>query len=107
MRAAGKDDPALKALGVNSWLAVHAIARLGATVKRTLTNTTLAAARRAQKTPLDLFGLASYAPGRKGPAAYPRWGNVKMYFLTVKDGKQVAFPGLAPISPLEELRYVR
>src|SRR2546423_1434877 len=80
--------------GFNSWLAVHAIAKLAQTMKGDLTAATLTAAMRATKKPIDLYGLVSWVPGLKGPAAFPRFSSVKVNFLIVKGGQEVAYPGL-------------
>jgi ABC-type branched-subunit amino acid transport system substrate-binding protein len=109
MKAAGKDDPAfLKPAGLDAWLAVHLIAKVGATMKGDVTNTTLMAALRAAKTKINLYGLVSYAPGAKGPAAYPRWSSLREYYLTVKNGQLVSWgPQLPPIDPMAAQHFVR
>jgi ABC-type branched-subunit amino acid transport system substrate-binding protein len=108
MKAAGKDDPAFtKPNALNSWLAVHGIATLAAKIKGDLTAASLQAALKAQTKPIDLYGLAAWAPGNRGPAAYPRWSNVRVYPLTVKGGQEVGFPGLEPIYPMVLQHFIR
>ena len=108
MKAAGKDDATLtKPNGLNSWLAVHGIAMLASKIKGDLTAASLTAALKAQKKPLNLFGLANWSPGSRGPAAYPRWSNVRVYALTVKNGVEVGYPGLAPIYPMVLQHFIR
>ena len=108
MTAAGSNDPTLlKPNGFNSWLAVHAIAKLAQTMKGDLTAATLTAAMRATKKPIDLYGLVSWVPGLKGPAAFPRFSSVKVNFLIVKGGQEVAYPGLKSAFVLKLMHYVR
>jgi ABC-type branched-subunit amino acid transport system substrate-binding protein len=109
MKAAGKTDVTdLKQLAIDSWLSVYAIKDLSAKIKGDITAASLTAALRAQKKPLDLFGLASYAPGQKGPSAYPRFGTIRTFFLTAKNNLVQAWgPVLPPIYPLQKLHYVR
>jgi ABC-type branched-subunit amino acid transport system substrate-binding protein len=109
MKAAGKGDTSLlKPLAVNSWLALHGLAELAKTIKGEVTNVSLTAALRKQTKPINLYGLVSWAPGRKGPAAYPRWGSpIRYYFSTIKNGQLVAYPGLGPVEPLRAQRFVR
>lgn len=110
MKAAGKDSDEvnLKALGVNGWLSVYAVQAIAKNIKGTITNTTLLAALRAQKKPISLFGLVDFAPGAKGPAAYPRWLTQKEYFLTFKGGKQVSWGSqLPPVVVLKTLKLVK
>ena len=110
MTAAGKssDEINLKALGVNGWLSVYAVQAIAKNIKGDVTNTTLLAALRAQKKPLNLFGLASFAPGAKGPAAYPRWLAQREYFLTFKGGKQVSWgSALPPVVVLRTLKLIK
>jgi ABC-type branched-subunit amino acid transport system substrate-binding protein len=109
MTAAGKNDPLfLKPLGLDAWLSVHAVAMIGQAMKGELTNTTLLASLRSQKKPLDLYGLVSFNPGKRGPAAFPRWGSIKEYFETVKNGQVVAWgPKLPAIYPLASQHLVR
>jgi ABC-type branched-subunit amino acid transport system substrate-binding protein len=108
LKAAGKDDPAFfKPTGLAAWLAVHLIAKVGATMKGDVTNTTLMKALRAEKKKINLYGLISYAPGKKGPAAYPRWSSLKEYYLTVKNGQLLPWgPQLPPIDPLAAQHFV-
>jgi ABC-type branched-subunit amino acid transport system substrate-binding protein len=109
MKAAGKDDVTLlKPLGLDAWLSVYAIKTLSAKIKGEVTAASLVKALRAQKKPLNLFGLVDYAPGTKGPSAYPRWGNIKQYFLIAKNGQEVSWgKALPPVFPLVLQRYVR
>jgi ABC-type branched-subunit amino acid transport system substrate-binding protein len=109
MKAAGKDDPSLmKAVGVNGWLSVYAVAAIAKNVKGNLDNVSLLAALRKQKKPIDLFGLVSFSPGASGPAAFPRWSSIKEYFETVKNGQVVAYGAkLPPVYPLVLQHYVR
>jgi hypothetical protein len=109
MKAAGKDDVTLlKPLGLDAWLSVYAIKMLSAKIKGDVTAASLTAALRAEKKPLDLFGLVDYAPGKQGPAAYPRWGNIKQYFLTAKNGQEMSWgKTLPPVFPLVLQHYVR
>jgi ABC-type branched-subunit amino acid transport system substrate-binding protein len=110
MTAAGKasDEINLKAVGINGWLSVYAVAAVAKNIKGTIDNKTLLAAMRAQKKPINLFGLANFAPGAKGPAAYPRWLTQKEYFLTMKNGKQVSWGSqLAPVVVLKTLKLIK
>ena len=110
MTAAGKstDEINLKALGVNGWLSVYAVQAVAKNITGTINNTTLLAALRAQKKPVNLFGLVDFAPGAKGPAAYPRWLTQKEYFLTIKSGKQVSWGSqLPPVVVLKTLKLVK
>jgi ABC-type branched-subunit amino acid transport system substrate-binding protein len=109
MKAAGKDDVTqLKQLGLDAWLSVYAVKMLSAKIKGEITAASLTKALRAQKKPLDLFGLASYAPGQKGPSAYPRFGQIKTYFLAARNGEVRSWgSALPPIFPLQKLHYVR
>jgi hypothetical protein len=108
MKAAGKDSPAdLKPNGLNSWLAVHGIAKIAAKLSN-LTNATLTAALRKQTTPIDLFGLVKWAPGKKGPAAYPRLSNPGVTFLQVKNGQEVSWGAKLPVLyPLALQKFTR
>ena len=77
MTASGKasDEINLKPLGINSWLSVYAVAEAAKWIKgNTVNAATLTRAMRAQKKPVNLFGLVTWAPGVPGPAAFPRWG---------------------------------
>jgi ABC-type branched-subunit amino acid transport system substrate-binding protein len=108
MKAAGKTDPIdTKPNALNSWLAVHGVAMLAKKISGPVTGANLIKALRAQKTPLNLYGLASWSPGVRGPAAYPRWSNVRVYPLTVKNGLEVGFPGLSPINPMVLQHFIR
>jgi ABC-type branched-subunit amino acid transport system substrate-binding protein len=109
MTAAGKADPLfLKPLGLDAWLSVHAVGMIGQKLKGDLTNTSLLAALRSQKKPLDLYGLVSFDPGKHGPAAFPRWGSIKEYFETVRNGQIVAWGAKLPaIYPLASQHLVR
>jgi branched-chain amino acid transport system substrate-binding protein len=110
MKAAGKDtDPVnLKVTGIANWLTIYSIQALAKNIKGPITNVSLTAALKAQKTPLNIQGLMSWAPGLKGPAAIPRWNNIKVYFLTFKGGRQVSWgSALPPIDVVKALKYVR
>ena len=110
MRAAGKadDEINLKPLGINGWLSVYAVNEIAKNIRGEINNQTLLAAMRKQRKPINLFGLVSWAPGARGPAAFPRWSSIRQYFLTVKDGKIVSWgKQLQPIQPLVSLKYVR
>jgi ABC-type branched-subunit amino acid transport system substrate-binding protein len=110
MRAAGKasDEINLKPLGINAWVSVYAVAEAATWVKGTLTPSSLNAAMRAQKKTVKIQGLVDWRPGAKGPAAFPRWTSIKVYWNTVKDGKIVAWGSqLPPTDVLVALKYVR
>ena len=111
MTASGKasDEINLKPLGINAWISVYAVAEAAKWIKgNTVNATTLTRAMRAQKKPVNLFGLVTWAPGAKGPAAFPRWGSVKEYFLTVKGGKIVSWGNQLPaVDPMRSMKYVR
>jgi ABC-type branched-subunit amino acid transport system substrate-binding protein len=109
MKAAGKDDVTqLKQVGLDAWLSVYAIKQLSANIKGELTAASLTKALRAQKKPLDLFGLASYTPGKRGPSVYPRLGSIKTYFLRANGGQVRAWgSALPPIDPLVKMHFVR
>src|SRR5205823_2149570 len=88
MKAAGKDSAAdLKPNGFNSWLGLHGVAMLAKTIKGDLTAASLQTALKKQKKPLDLFGIVKWAPGKTGPAAYPRLSNPGVFFLKVTNGQ--------------------
>jgi len=108
MTAAGHATPAdLKPNGMNSWISLHGLAMIANKMKGGVTASNLLAALRAQKKPLNLYGLAQWAPGVKGPAAFPRWSpNLQVYWLTVKNGQEVSYPGLKPSQPLKQMNYV-
>jgi ABC-type branched-subunit amino acid transport system substrate-binding protein len=108
MKAAGKTEPAdTKPNALNSWLAIHGVALLAKKINGPVTATNLTAALRAQKKPLDLFGLASWSPGARGPAAYPRWNGLRVYPLTVKNGQEGGYPGLAQLNPMVAQHFIR
>jgi len=109
MTASGHASPAdLKPNGMNSWMALHGLAQIASKMKGDVTAANLTAALRAQKTPINLYGLVQWAPGAKGPAAFPRWSNnLQVYWLTVKNGQEVSYPGLKPTHPLTQMHYVR
>jgi hypothetical protein len=111
MTASGKasDEINLKPLGINAWLSVYAVAEAAKWIKSGgVTAATLTRAIRAQKKPVNLFGLVTWKPGSKGPAAFPRWSSVKEYFLTVKGGKIVTWGNQLPaIEPMKSMKYIR
>jgi ABC-type branched-subunit amino acid transport system substrate-binding protein len=109
MKAAGKDDPGLmKPSGENAWLAVYAVAAVAKTIQGNINNVALLAALRKQTRPIDLFGLATFAPGKRGPAAFPRWTSIKTYFETVRNGQVVSWGNqLPPVFPLVLQHFVR
>jgi hypothetical protein len=110
MKAAGKiDNPVnLKVTGIDVWLAVYAIKEVAKSIKGPVTNASLLAALRAQTTPLNVEGLISWAPGKSGPAAIPRWNNILVYFLTFKGGQAVSWgKDLPPLDVVKALKYVR
>jgi ABC-type branched-subunit amino acid transport system substrate-binding protein len=111
MQASGKasDEINLKPLGINSWLSVYAVAEAAKWIKgNNVTAATLTSAMRARKKPADLFGLVTWVPGVPGPAAFPRWGFVKEYFLTVKGGKIVSWGNQLPaVQPMRSMKYIR
>ena len=111
MTASGKasDEINLKPLGINAWLSVYAVAEAAKWIKgNNVTAATLTSAMRARKKPADLFGLVTWVPGVPGPAAFPRWGFVKEYFLTVKGGKIVSWGNQLPaVQPMRSRKYIR
>jgi ABC-type branched-subunit amino acid transport system substrate-binding protein len=110
MTAAGKNEPLQrKPVAVDTWLSVYAIATLGKRMKGQLTNTTLMAALKAQKKPMNLFGLYDFVPGKPGPAAFPRWSNIVVFIEKAKNGTLVAWgpPFSKPIYPMVAQKYVR
>jgi hypothetical protein len=110
MRAAGKasDEINLKPLGINAWVSVYAVAEAAKWVKGTLNAQSLLAAMRAHKGTVKIQGLVDWKPGAKGPAAFPRWTSIKVYWNTVKDGKIAAWGAqLPPTDILVALKYVR
>jgi len=110
MQAAGKasDEINLKPLGVNAWVSMYALAEAATWVKGPLNPQTLVAAMRAHKKPVNIQGLVTWTPGGKGPAAFPRWTSIKVYWETVRNGKVVAWgKQLPPTDLLKALKYVR
>jgi ABC-type branched-subunit amino acid transport system substrate-binding protein len=110
MKAAGKDgDPVnLKVTGLATWLATYAVKTLSPNIKGAVTNTSLLAALQAQKKPLNVEGLTMWAPGRKGPAAYPRWNIMMDYWMTFRNGQSVSWgKALPPIELMKALKFVR
>lgn len=110
MTAAGKasDEVNLKPLGVNGWLTIYGIQEIAKTIRGDLTTQSLIAAMRKQTKPINLFGLVSWAPGKKGPAAFPRYGNIRQYYLTVRNGRVVSWGrALPPAVTLANMKYVR
>jgi hypothetical protein len=108
MTDAGHATPAdLKPNGLNSWIALHGLAMIAGKIKGSVTAASLTAALRAQKKPINLYGLVQWAPGQKGPAAFPRFApQLQVYWLTVKNGQEVGYPGLKPSQPLALMHYV-
>ena len=110
MKAAGKsDNPVnLKVTGISTWTAAYAIKTVSKNIKGPVTNTSLLAAMRAQKTPLNIEGLVKWTPGGKGPAALPRWVTMTDYWSTFRNGQAVAWgKALPPIDVVKALKYVR
>jgi ABC-type branched-subunit amino acid transport system substrate-binding protein len=110
MKAAGKDDNPvnLKVTGISTWTAVYAIKAVSAKIKGAVTNTSLLAAMRAQKTALDIEGFVKWTPGGKGPAALPRWVTMMDYWATFRNGQSVAWgKELPPIDVVKSLKFVR
>ena len=111
MQAAGKasDEINLKPLGINSWLSVYAVAEASKWVKGAVNATTLTRAMRAQKKPVNLFGLTTWNPGAKGPAAFPRWSS-SQGVLPHGEGRQdrlVGQPAAPRCEPMKSMKYVR
>ena len=75
--------------GINGWLSVHAIADVAREIKGPVNSHTLLVALRAQKTPINLFGLVSWAPGSSGPAQWPRASNPYVYVHVLENGVPV------------------
>lgn len=110
MKAAGKDgDPVnLKVTGISTWTAVYAIKAVSKNIKGAVTSTSLLAALRAQKTPLNIEGFVKWIPGGKGPAALPRWVTMMDYWTTFRNGQSVAWgKDLPPIDVIKALKFVR
>jgi ABC-type branched-subunit amino acid transport system substrate-binding protein len=110
MKAAGKDgDPVnLKVTGISTWATVQAVRLLAPNVKGAITNTSLLAALRAQKKPINVEGFLDWRPGVKGPAALPRWNIMQNYFVTIKNGQAVSWgKNLPPIDLIKSLGFVR
>lgn len=110
MQAAGKasDEINLKPLGINAWLSVYAVAEAAKWTRGTVNAASLTRAMRNRKKAVNLFGLVSWKPGVRGPAAFPRWSSVKEYFLTVKGGKIVSWGSQLPaIEPMKSMKYIR
>jgi branched-chain amino acid transport system substrate-binding protein len=110
MKAAGKDsDPVnLKVTGIATWATVQAIKDLSPNIKGPITNTSLLAALRAQKKPINVEGFLNWRPGVKGPAALPRWNTMENYFSTFRGGKSVAWgKALPPVDLIKALGFVR
>jgi ABC-type branched-subunit amino acid transport system substrate-binding protein len=76
------------AMGI--WLELYAIKALAAMVPQgtEITGDSLAAAAKAAKTPIDVQGLLSWAPGVAGPAQFPNAANDTTFVSVVgADGK--------------------
>jgi ABC-type branched-subunit amino acid transport system substrate-binding protein len=110
MQAAGKagDEVNMKPLGVNGWLTIYGIAEVAKGIQGDLTTASLVQAMRRQTKPINLQGLVRWAPGRRGPAAFPRYGSVTQYYLTVRNGRVVSWGrALPPSVTLVDMKYVR
>ena len=110
MKAAGKDsEPVnLKVTGIATWTAVYAVKKLSPNVKGAVTSTSLLAALRAQKKPLNVEGFLNWRPGVKGPAALPRWNTMMNYWMTFRSGKSVSWgKALPPTELIKALGFVR
>lgn len=108
MKAAGDGGVSLlKPEGLNAWLGVYGFADIAKSTSGTLTHLSVLAALKKQKAPINLFGLAKWAPGAPGPLPqFPRWNrDLQVFFSTVRSGNIVAWGGaLPPTSVLQQLR---
>jgi ABC-type branched-subunit amino acid transport system substrate-binding protein len=86
------NDPALRrSAGLNAWLAMHALAKIGATIKGDITAASMASALQSSG-PVDLFGILSWDPSKLGSSGYgqfPRFPPTNYTILTFKSGKLV------------------
>jgi hypothetical protein len=107
MDAAGKTDPTLKKVsGVNAWLSVHAVARVAEQIEGELTRESLLEALRGQAEPIELWDLATFAPGADGPLdEFPRWTSLTEFFSRVSDDYSISKWGdeLEPLPLVERL----
>ena len=79
---------------------MQAVRLLAPNVKGAITNTSLLAALRAQKKPINVEGFLNWRPGVKGPAALPRWNIMQNYFVTIKERQgRLVGQGPAPDRP--------
>jgi ABC-type branched-subunit amino acid transport system substrate-binding protein len=102
----GGDPIYLRSIGLNAWLSVYAVQALAQSMTGEIDNRSLFAAANRKGRTYKLFDLVEWAPGSRGPAAFPRYSNDRQYFLTIKDGKIVASP-LKPLNVMKLQRFNR
>jgi branched-chain amino acid transport system substrate-binding protein len=83
-----------------SWLDVYAFANVAKQIKGPITSSTVLRQLSLSK-PIDLFGLTTFAPKKKGPASFPRMFGSRVYFAVARNGTIVPEPKLAPVDGLK------
>jgi len=79
----GADNPGESA--VASWLAIHGIGKVAATIQGSVTASAMTTALRHAHN-VDIKGILQWSPGAPGPAAYPRTDNSTVFLAKVANG---------------------
>jgi ABC-type branched-subunit amino acid transport system substrate-binding protein len=94
--------------GLVSWLSVYAFAEVAKTINGPITNLTMLQALQKLKKPIDLMGLYSWNPGKRGPTAFPRVASATTYFTKSNDNLEIVDYGKAlPSTDLFKLMKLR
>jgi ABC-type branched-subunit amino acid transport system substrate-binding protein len=101
------DKPALTwswANSVNAWLSVHAFADAAAKIKGPITAASLLSYLKSDTTPINLYHLVSWAPGKPGPKAYPKFNAMEGYGVKLVNGKLTTMSNVKPFNVVSAIQ---
>src|SRR5262249_46365356 len=72
--------------GVTAWAETYTLAKIAARIKGDVTSAKMFAAIKELKKPIDVMGLATWNPRKRGPSAYPNVAAPSIFPLIAKSG---------------------
>ncbi len=82
--------------GENAWASVWALAAVVKQMSGTIDAATLTE-QLGKSSGVNVAGLLTWSPGKPSPGKFPRFSNLREYFIDVKNGESVVSTSLKPI----------